>query len=298
MKRMMLFAGLLFLLIPSLSSAQWTNEPTGFTTVFDSALSNLSGLIDVYNNTTIQADSSAPLSPPGNMMHRLEAFAKTGGGTTYLTTPTSREMFVGLYARTNSGWQGRTVQDKFMFTRGPQNNAYWGFKGGPTKGGPMYFFWAHNSGNLDNSHICGGPPGLGSGGNCDPNVGSGQVGPPGTWFKIEVYLKCSTTLTSRDGIVGWWVNGAPAGWYTQVNNCANGINEWIWDHTWDASGDMGVSNTVPWEWRIDHLHVSVRNGGAITPPSTPPPPPPAPNPDSPAGPPAVPTGLNAQKVTQ
>ncbi len=247
---------------PTQVHSKWTNEPAGFKPVFETDFSTLNGLDDVYKSTVLTTDPSAPFSPNKVAMHRLEAGAKNGGGQIgWYTQSPQREMFVGLYWRVNSGWEGRTVQDKLFFMRGDNSNGLFEWIGGPRKGGPMILIWAHNSGNVDNSHICGGPAGLGSGGNCFPNVSTGAVGAPGTWHKIEAYVKTSTTLTSRDGEVKWWINGQLAGAYTKVNygSADKGINYWAWTETWDGSGDMGKSNTVPWEHYIDHLYISMKN---------------------------------------
>lgn len=261
------------------ANSAFTNEPAGFQPAFETRFDNLSGLLDVYQSTEIVSDSSAPLSPSNVARQTLYPFAKTGGGQLeWIAAGFQREMFVGMWWRVNPGWQGRIVQDKLFFMRGPTgdnqgSNGLFEWVGGPRKGGPMVLIWAHNSGNVDNSHICGGPAGAGSGGNCYPNVGSGAVGAPGTWNKIEAYVKTSTTLTSRDGEVRWWINGVPAGVYTNMNYGPAGLNNWVWTETWDGSGDMGTSNTVEWNHYIDHLYISMRNtngtggGGIPAPPA-------------------------------
>ncbi len=269
-----------------------TNEPPGLTPVFQTDFNSLAGISDVYSSTAIVSDPTAPVSPNNVARHRMEAGAPTGGGQTHVTATSSREFYVCLWWRVNAQWQGRVSQDKLFFIRNinapvdQRSNGFFGFKGGPTKShdGPMYMFWAHNSSNVDNSHICGGPPGLGSGGNCNPNVGSGQVSAIGQWSKIEAYVKTSTTLTSRDGVVKWWVNGNPAGDYSQVNfGGAIGSDEWVWTETWDGCGtggapgcDIGPTgvNTNVWEHFIDRLYVSTSTGGGGTTPPPPPPPPP------------------------
>jgi hypothetical protein len=56
----------------------------------------------------------------------------------------------------------------------------------------------------------------------------------GAWTKLEAYVKASTTSTSRDGIVRWWVNGVPAGSYTNLNYGAGGLER------------VGVVGNVGW----------------------------------------------------
>lgn len=147
---------------------------------------------------------------------------------------------------------------------------------------PLIF--VHNSSTVNNSHICSFDLGLA----CYPNVGSGIV-TRGIWTKIEVYVKDSTSKTSRDGVLRWWINGQLAGNYTNFNWWATGWDGWLWTETWDGCGtsgvgcDLGSVNTVDWSHYMDHLRVSVPNcsgscGGGTTPPppALPPPPPPLP----------------------
>ena len=153
-----------------------------------------------------------------------------------------------------------------FFIRGPETNAYFGMRGCP--GCPQrQFGWSHNASNVDNSHICG------DGGFwCYPNVGS----PPitiGQWTKIEVYMKSSTTMTSRDGTLRWWINGQPAGNYTNINYAPFGMNDWTWSETWD--GYVNPVPSVDWSHYLDHLHISIPGGGTSA--------------DQPPGPPATPT---------
>lgn len=287
-----------FLLIADVAFAQFTsctNEPPGLTPRIQTDFTTLSGILDVYSSTVIVSDPTAPVSPSSVARHRMEALAPFGGGQTHATVASAREFYACFWWRTNPEWQGRIAQDKLFFIRNidapvdQRSNGYFGFKGGPTKsheGLIPYMFWAHNSGNVDNSHICGGPPGLGSGGNCDPNVGSGRINALGQWNKLEAYVKTSTTLTSRDGVVKWWVNGSPAGNYSQVNfGGVIGSNDWVWTETWDGCGtggapgcDIGPTgvNTNVWEHYIDRLYISTSGG---TPPNL----------DNPPGPPGTTT---------
>jgi len=262
------------LLSPSLSLAQWINEPPGSTQVLDCNFSSspgACGIGDVYSSSIQDTDGTAPVSPPGVLRSTISAGNNTGGMQIgYALPQTHREVFMGLMWRTNPQFTGRTVNDKMFFIRGPQTNAYFGMRGCP--GCPQrQFGWSHNASNVDNSHVCGD-----SGFWCYPNVGS----PPitiGQWTKIEVYMKSSTTMTSRDGTLRWWINGQPAGNYTNINYAPFGMNDWTWSETWD--GFVNPVPSVDWSHYIDHLHISIPNcigtsncggGGTIDIPSGPP----------------------------
>ena len=164
-----------------------------------------------------------------------------------------REMYVGLTWRTNPEFQGRIVINKLFFVMGPSVQGFFGMFN-PPGSSTMQLTWSHNSQGIDNSHTCALDLGL----TCYPNVGPSLV-TIGQWTKVEVYQKASTTSTSRDGILRWWVNGVMGGNYTDINYAPGGLREWQWNNTWDGAQDMGISNTVDWEHWIDHLHISIPN---------------------------------------
>ena len=239
------------------------NEPVGSSTILDLNFNNLSTMTDVYNSVQIRTDGAAPTSPSNCGYVYLSAGARSGGCELHRFTSNYRDMYSRMTFRVNSGWQGRIVGDKLFFMRGPDSNGVFMMNGGSTKGGPLNIYYAHNSGNVDNSHIW--PTDLG----LFAPANRAFVGfSPGQWVIIECYSKCSTTLTSRDGITRWWVNGILCGDYTTVNYAPGGLNDWVWTQTWDTSGDMGTVNTVLWEQWLDHLYIST--GGTVTPsPSVP-----------------------------
>lgn len=239
------------------------NEPTGSSTILDTSFNSTANMTDVYNSVQIRTDGSAPTSASNCGYVYLSPGATQGGCELHKFTSTYGDMYSRMTFRVNTGWQGRIVGDKLFFMRGPDGNGVFMMGGGPTKGGPLNIYFVHNSGNVDNSHIWPGDLGL---------IGIANkafVGfSPGTWVVIECYIKVSSTLTSRNGIVRWWVNGTLCGDFTNVNYAPGGLNDWVWTQTWDGSGDMGTTNTVLWEQWLDHLYIST--GGTVTPsPSVP-----------------------------
>ena len=239
------------------------NEPAGSSVILDQSFNSVSNMTDVYNSVQVRTDGSAPTSPSNCAYVYLSPRARSGGCELHKFTSTYNDMYSRMTFRVNTGWQGRIVGDKLFFMRGNDGNGVFMMGGGPTKGGPLNIYFVHNSGNVDNSHIWPGDLGL---------IGIANkacVGfSPGTWVVIECYIKVSTTLTSRDGIVRWWVNGTLCGDFTNVNYAPGGLNDWVWTQTWDGSGDMGTTNTVLWEQWLDHLYIST--GGTVTPsPSVP-----------------------------
>lgn len=254
----------------------WTNEPAGANVVVDcnfSSTPGACGILDAYSSAEVASDSSAPLSPSGVLKSTLRAGNSAGGMQLNFATPkpNNREMFMGIIWRTNPEFQGRPNSNKLFFLRGPQANGVWIFGNSALVNGSAPLIFGHNTGGglLDNSHACSADLGL----LCFPNVGPGLL-TRGVWTKIEAYVKSSTTNTSRDGIVRWWINGVLVGNYTNLNYGGTaGINEWVWSETWD--GGVNPLPTVDWNHFIDHLHISIPNGGSGS--------------DIPPGPPAQPT---------
>lgn len=246
-------------------SGSWANAPAGGVVLLDHSFSTATttGLTTPYNNTVIVSDASAPFSGPNVARHRLEALARFGGDElTYQSPSNYREMYFGLYWRTNPQFQGRIVGNKLFFLRGvPGVNGVFVMGGGPNQGGGgFYLVWSFNTGMLNNSHL----PGDGAFGNV---AGSDSTIIPGLWYKIECHIRASTTASSRDGFIRWWINGALTGSYDNINYASQTatagspgfLNQWVWNQTWDGSGDMGTSNTVPWEHYVDHVYIVGKN---------------------------------------
>lgn len=266
------------------AKAQWTNKPAGFQTVLDCPMNTLAGcgIQDQYGGSIPTTDSGQTVSPNGAVKSTMPAGASVGGGQWNYSYPLTREIFVAIEWHTNPEFQGRTAADKMFFVRGPSSNGFFGMLGGLTKGGTPYFFFGHNSGNVDNSHACAFDLGL----VCNPNVGSGAV-PYGVVHKLEVYMKSSSTNTSRDGVLRYYVNGVPAGSYSNLNLASAGFNEWNWTETWDNCGGnpvcdlRGNANTREWSHFVGHLHIATCSGCPVPSGGTgggtaPPPPPPLP----------------------
>ena len=263
----------LVLLVPGFAMAQtWPNEPDGSTQLLDCNFSSTPaacGIQDVYSSAIQDTDGTATVSPSGVIRSTIYAGNTSGGmQLNYVAPSVYNEWYVGIVFRTNAGFEGRTTANKTFFVRGPGTNGFFGLGGPPgSTSWPVYF--GHNTASFDNSHTCAFDLGL----VCNPNAGSSNVA-RGSWAKVEAYFKKSTTSTSRDGIVRWWVNGVLVGNYTTMNYSPSGINEWVWSETWDGT----VTNPIPsvdWSYFIDHLHISIPNcsgncSGApvdLTPPS-------------------------------
>lgn len=245
-------------------SSAWLNAPIGGSVLVDNSCSvapqSSQGFVDVYQSTLLQSDATAPLSPAGCWVHRLDALAPTGGGQIEYVAPAMyRELYMGVWMRTNPQFQGRIVANKMFFLRSAtlQSNGVLCFNNGQLQNGKGTLVFAVNGG-AENKHIFG--PSSDSGTFFFPNAGGAGQMTAGVWTKVEWRLRASTNLTSQDGVLQIWVNDVMSHNYQNINySNGTGLNQWIMNQTWDGSGDMGVSNTVVWEYWIDHLHIVGKN---------------------------------------
>lgn len=287
----------LILALPSLAFAQaWPNEPAGSVALFDCGFNHPTcngNLQDPYNtantlpnppsaNTlSVVTDTSAPVSPPSVLKSQGNAATGTGGTELHYVAPSLiKEVYVGFWWRTNPEFTGNQINaNKTFFIRGTQGGQNGVFYLRTNPGQNKFLYWSTQL--PYNLNQCFGAPDQD---HCYPNITTTPI-VPGTWYRVEVYMKASTCPTCRDGAVRWWINGVLNGNYS---NFAYGpfVNEWVWSETWDGAGNGAGFTSNPAHF-IDHLHISLPTGSGGV----------APNPDTPAGPPAVPTGLNAQKVT-
>lgn len=260
MMMLRILALLIALLAPSLSLAQWVNEPAGFTTVLDCPFSTTTcngQLLDPYGtsggNLTIQSDGSAPFSPTNVLRSTMNYQTANGGTQLEFHGPvlTNAEIFVGLWWRTNPEFTGSSVNTNKMFTirGGPNENGFFLLRTNP--GQSKIIHWSTQLAyNLDK---CGGAPDIDV---CYPNVTTTPIS-PGTWYKIEVYMRASTCPTCKNGVWMWWINGILNGNYTNVAYGPR-VDEWVWTETWDGGGSGQGFTTNPAHF-IDHLHISVPN---------------------------------------
>jgi hypothetical protein len=192
--------------------------------------------------------------------------------------PDAKELYIGTWWSTNSDFVGIcNNSNKMLFARNPSiDNNLLVWQGLP--GQPKTLKWLMQA-SYDN---CGHP---GEFGMCysqgdgtgwfEPNVGNGTVSAGSGWHKIEIYLKTSTTKTSRDGSVKWWIDGQAIGNYPTVNLSPGGLQEFQINHAWDGSSCLVARDmSKAWHHYWDHLHISTGQGGGSS--------------DQPPGPPASP----------
>ena len=142
--------------------------------------------------------------------------------------------------------------------------------------------WQWDDADANNSHL--GYTGSGF-------IYGSQAFSRGQWIQVEVVYKPSTNRSSRDGYFCSWVDGVSNACTNQLNTPDGYSTGRL--KTWYASnltiwGGVGSTKTRDSYIYFDHWRIAV---GTSLVGSSPPL-------DTPAGPPAIPSGINAQRVTQ
>ncbi len=254
----------------SYASAVWPNEPAGATVITDWGFNTItgSGWHDEGGDTGIVSDSTAPLSP-GNVLQQRFSIGFAGGispgNDWYVFTPT-REIYLGFWWKANAGWQAHpTGINKLIFVSTEDgSNPFVLMMYGQN---PYSLAFVYQNIGIDNSHISGFP---GVTGTVLWPGGASLV--PGNWYRIELYMKLSTTSTSLDGIIKWWANGVQAGNLTTVNFAQAGFSSVPIVPIWGGTGSSKTQTDYFW---YDHIHLSLPSGGTTS--------------DQPPGPPAAPS---------
>ena len=278
------FLGLAEIQIGGMARADgnWPNEPPGLSVLVDCPFSGslCPNMWDAYSSAEFITDSSGPLSPSGALKDYLAKNSTTGSGQWGAALPKVKEVYVGTWWKTNSEFQGMcNNNNKMLFVRQPEiDNNFLVWQGYP--GQPKTFKWYmqatyDNCGHAGEYGMC---YSRGDGtGWFEPNVGNGTVAHGSGWHRIEFYIKSSTTKTSRDGTIKWWIDGQPVGYYPTVNISPGGMTDFQINHTWDATNCLLPplrDLSKEWHHYWDHLRISVGQGGPTV--------------DQPAGPPASP----------
>lgn len=214
----------------------------------------------------------------------MSAGSSTGNGQWGVTLNDVKDLYVGAWWSTNADFVGMCNNtNKMIFVRRPEiDNNFLQWQGLP--GQPKQLKWSMQA-TYDN---CGHP---GETGMCysrgdgtgafEPNTSSGTVMAGSGWHRIEFYLRSSTTKTSRDGILRWWLDGQLVGNYPGVNLSPGGFQDFQINHTWDGSSCLVPpyrDMTKAWHHYWDHLRISTGPGTAAM--------------DQPAGPPSAPKIAN------
>ncbi|MFQ5745730.1 MAG: Ig-like domain-containing protein [Gemmatimonadota bacterium] len=203
-------------------------------------------------NLKILSDPTAPVSAPSVLQIRYPA-GFGGGKSPYRHFGKSvrghrwKEIYVSYWIQFSSNWYGHPKSGVNKMVYIPQA----GFASNPlyviaegTKSGPLTLQVRTQDPRFRNRNL-------------SVNRGTGRIR-RGSWHQIEVYARFNSGSNS-DGVVRFWLDGSPAGDYSNVQ-LSTGNDSKVWsvvkfDAVWGGTGQ-----TVPQDQylRIDHAYVSGR----------------------------------------
>lgn len=210
-------------------------------------------------NASRVSDASAPLSP-SNVLQVAYPLDFGGGSapcTMYNFAGGRTELYVGFWWKPSSPWHAHdSGVNKIIFLITSEGS----------------FTYMNMEGQSAPYHISMHDTPVGSSGTLQPNVIETPI-LPGNWYRIELYEKYSTTGSSADGIVKWWVTllgGSPVlnGNYTNLNFTPGaGFDQFEISPTWGGVGHTKGEEYLPDfpdppgytnidTYRFDHFRVS------------------------------------------
>lgn len=259
----------------------WPNEPAGFTTLtdwaYDQMVTSPAGRVtcgaNVWNqaagtgSAAVVSDPEAPLSPPHVAQINYPAGLRSGTEPWVLYfiigPPRGREYYTAYWWKASPQWEGDPSGiNKISFWQDglPANNANLIVMMNNQRQ-PAYFLTVTLQFNVaTNGHLVN-AAGAGGVWHLFGNVNGGNYEiVPGNWYRIELYFRGSTTPTSRDGIMRWWVTkhgdaaSTPVADYTDVNFDTPSFVQFSFAPTW--GGASGVGKAQLDYYQMDHVYLS------------------------------------------
>lgn len=258
---------------PPAFSQRFANEPLDSQLLVECNFDQpLCGHLGSSENARIVSDGSAVRSPSNVLEYSIAAGATAGGGTVEYALPGLYDsIYEGFYIKTSDPFEGMT-------NLGNKIAGFWNEDGTPLAGimgsqlfGPyqvgitMEIPW-------DNCHLpnngCWGPGTI----NIVPNTGNSGSYSLGQWHLYEIFMRRSSSATSRDGIVKIWLDGTLV---IDVNelNMPGRFYATYFTPAWDGS-IKPVSSSF-WH-HYDHVRIATcsnctfPNSGPVPPPPPPP----------------------------
>lgn len=249
------------------TTGKWANEPAGSVVHFDCEFNDtLCGMASRYNTVafaTVLGDRVL------NQFIPASTTVLTGNGQWGLDFPKQRQIYVGFDWSTNPDFMGlENSGNKVIFIKNPdaapgaRDNSLLNWYGARCQ--PKTLLW-HQQGEVNNCHIseystnaCWPVDGTGL---FYPNVnrGAATVGAGTGKHRIEIYMKASTTSSSKDGIIRHWVDGVMTSNFTTVNLSSEGFTNVEITATWDGSSNLQCGSrdcSKEWNHYFHNLHVS------------------------------------------
>lgn len=250
----------LFSLSPA-QNANWPNEAAGSQVLtdwpFNSALGGAWTAPFGYNGSVISSSQTAGMvSPPAAIHNYRDATSRHGGDLLFGLPGTLSKYYFAFVVRLSNphyGWFNGQYQKLALIEKHNYIRAVNIYGASDCQIRPYL-----NS--LDNTHL--NVP-LHEMANAElvENVTNRRFA-LGQWHKVEVFYQASTSTTSRDGILTWWVDGEKIGSYNNLN--LNRPESFKICNVWDSENPALPRE----EWvEYDHARVSVPPSNDIAKPT-------------------------------
>jgi hypothetical protein len=214
--------------------ALWPNEPLGLTVVSDVSLGTRSddGWRCEGAGLSIATDATTPMSSSAIVFTYGPGFGSGyAPGVAYfnLSTPTP-ETYFGFWWKPSNPWQSHPSGVNKIALLFPATSEAGTIYVMMFFDGTKYTIQVEPTFAADTRRL-------------EPNVTATPV-ELGKWHQIEWYVRYSTSGTSRDGVVRWWLDGVPQGAYTDLQTPSDaGFTEYTIRPVWGgAPGDVKKQN--------------------------------------------------------
>ncbi len=231
----------------------WSNEPANFKVASDWGFDALNGggWHDQGGSVSVVPDSTAPVSPNSVLQQRFYKGMEAGisPGNNWTSFNPTGEVYLGFFWKVNVGFQQHgSNRTKIIFLSDTGGNPLFFYMGG-VQGESYSIGMQHQNSDICNDHLSGYP------GICGTwDIPSGEYFNTGEWVKIELYVKKSTTTTSKDGILKYWVNGRLARSISNWNSGQNLFASVPIVPIWGGVGGVKMHEDYFW---YDHIRISV-----------------------------------------
>jgi hypothetical protein len=237
----------------------WPNEPPELSLIsdygFSDALPRGSGVSIngdwSINNADLAArvgDLTAPASPPfvAQFTYPLGFGDGTAPATIFINPPPVREVYFGFVWKASDPFASHPSNVNkiaFMFPDGENGDMFLMMHktGGPIGGG-SYAICTEPEFSADTRQLC-------------PNVATSPI-LLGRWYRIEWYVRFSSSPGAADGISRWWVNGVLNGDFQDIRVAGDHFVEIQFSPTY--GGNTGAVKPLTDYFWVDHVHLSGR----------------------------------------
>lgn len=251
-------------------TGNFLNEPPGMVLKVDEPWNVTPGTWGTLGGSAsgvIVSDPTAPISPNNVLQAIYDVGFPAGIGAIRMWQGLNGlrdEVFLGLVWKCNANWQQEVnsgTSKICFFVTNTNQDIFYGMTG--PQGGPYRIQVAAEFPGISNTQLAqsfGDPVGTR---NIPPNITTTPI-VPGNWYKIEWYMKYSTTDTSQDGILKLWINDTLNTSHTNMNypHTSQGTNnidprlvEFSLNPTWGGANNSKTQTDYFW---FDHIRLSYR----------------------------------------